>query len=165
PVAAACGPAAGAPVDTRFTLAFTSAISGNAGSVAYASNLATSGMAFDSRGGTPRVTRKSTGVYQVKFPHLPLGAPFDGGTVKVTPLSTDRLGSIRFCPVERGGAKPRGTAVVAKVRCFDRTGAPSDMAISATFTQGINLLGDNPLDTAYLWADQPSSASYAPNAF
>jgi hypothetical protein len=158
-----CEDVRGAPADAQFALAFTRAVRGTAGALAYASNLG-GRFSFDSAGGTPAVKHTGTGQYKLKLPHLPLAAPFDGGSVKVTPLSADQTGHVGFCSVESWAPNGRSTAVVARIRCFDRTGAPSDMAFSASFTQGINLIGESSLDTAYLWADQPSSPEYTPSA-
>ncbi len=102
-----------------------------------------------------QVQEIATGTYQVTLAGL--GAV--GGSVLVTAYGT---GS-EYCKVAYW--YPSGGDTVVEVLCFDGTGQPVNTLFSLSFRQNTtasqNQWGDA---AAYVWANDPSSASYTPYA-
>ena len=98
------------------------------------------------------VTQTGTGSYRVDFPGLGKEV---GGNVQVTAYGygTDR------CKV--GGWGSNGTTLSAYVYCHNTAGALVNTQFTASYHQkaGTNY-GEN---GGYLWADQPTAASYTPH--
>jgi hypothetical protein len=117
----------GAPVDSQFTATFAdqASILGVKRPVGYAwankpttsSYAAAKARAYDSAGGTVRISRTGTGYYNVKFPGL--GAK--NGDVQVTSYG----GGSDACQVVEWFPNSSHQQVVT-VSCFDTTGAPAD---------------------------------------
>jgi hypothetical protein len=106
---------------------------------------------FNSTGAVNTITRSSVGRYTVRLP----GLGSSSGTVHVTAYgaSTDQ------CKVARWGSGGGldYAAQLVEVRCFDRTGAPSDSMYTMSYTNRVGAVH------AYLWADQATAtAEYEP---
>lgn len=115
----------------------------------------------NSSGADNQISRLDTGSYQVWLPNLGQSA----GHVQVTAYG---YGSER-CKVTGWG--PSGTTQVVGVACFTTTGAPVDTFFTLTYVRDTNILGNNPVccppdgyPTAYVWAHDPTSASYVPTS-
>lgn len=156
-----CYAPGGAAQDSYFTASFT-APAGSPGTIGYVwANLPTSASytpsslyQFNSTGANNTITRSGVGVYQVQLPGLGSYA----GTVKVTAYGS---GS-QSCSVTQWGS---GTTVQnVNVACVNAAGAPVDAYFTATYTNALAFTGRAGAANAYLWANQPSSASYTPSA-
>jgi secreted trypsin-like serine protease len=105
---------------------------------------------FNSTGGTNTITRVATGNYIVEMPGL--GQP--NGNVQVT-----AYGSANRC--KSAGWAPVGTTQNVYVQCF----TPAGVAADSTFVAQYYRAGaGNPEQGAYLWAHQPTAASYTPSS-
>ena len=158
-----CTDASGAPIDSRFELAFTRPRAGSTGRFAYAAGGADGSgtpivvpkrYTFNSTGKGITVVRSDPGVYRVDL----AGLASDGGTVHVTALLGD---APRCAPVSW---HRQGTAERIFVVCFAHDGTVADGAFMVTFADRTNLLGVRSLRSAYAWANQPSAASYRADA-
>ncbi len=107
----------------------------------------------NSTGAHNTVTREGTGDYVVTFPGV-AATSANGGTVDVTGYDTS--GS---CQV--GDWLTDGTGVSANILCFAPGGAAQDSEFEAVFASAGT---SSPTDLSYLWADQPTSASYTPDS-
>lgn len=102
---------------------------------------------YNSASGGNFFTRSAKGAYEVDFPDF-VGV---GGNVAVTAIGL----SSTYCNVEEWGT----TQVL--VLCFDHTGAPANSRFSVRYTTAsVAHRGDG----AYVWADQPTAATYTPDA-
>jgi hypothetical protein len=79
------------------------------------------------------------------------------GTVKVTAYG---LNDANSCQVVQWVAESPGQVVL--VDCFTPAGNPVNNKFTMTFTANDDLLGDG-APSGYLWADQPTAASYTPS--
>ncbi len=105
---------------------------------------------FNSTGGTNSITRLGTGYYRVDLPGLGQA----NGNVQVTAYN-----SANHCkPISWS---PSGTTQQVYVQCATPAGANADTTFVAQYYRAG---AGNPEQGAYLWADQPSSASYTPSA-
>jgi len=95
--------------------------------------------------------RLATGHYELTFP----GLNGSSGTVQVSPYGT----AGEMTTVERW--VPSGSDAQVLVRMFDAKGQPSDGRFTAIFTivPGSEISGQ---EISYVWANEPSSASYTP---
>jgi hypothetical protein len=165
-----CFTRTGVPVDTYFTLTYARPIS-VAGPMAFlwanqptaASYTPNLFYQFNSSGAANTVVRTGVGAYIASLPNL--GAAT--GHVQVTAYGT---GSER-CKVANWS--PSGSTQQVNVRCFTSTGTPVDTLFTMTYVDDINLIGGASLfgaggtgapgpTGAYVWANQPTTASYAP---
>lgn len=105
---------------------------------------------FNSSGGGISISRSGVGTYAVRFSGLG-GA---GGNVLVTSYGN---GS-ETCKVVNWGASPAD--LVANVRCFAAAGTAAD----SMYTVRVVWNSPTPGKNGYAWADNPSIASYTPNA-
>jgi hypothetical protein len=105
----------------------------------------------NSQGRTNTITRQGVGQYTVNFPAL---AGTNGGTVNVTAYGS----GTSYCGVVSWGGSPD---VSVSVRCADTNGSLVDSYFDATYTEKTKLAGK----FGYVWADQPTSASYTPSTF
>jgi hypothetical protein len=167
-----CFDRSGLPIDTLFTMTFTNPAS-TAGPMAFlwadqpsaVSYTPSTQYQFNSSGATNTITRTTTGTYTANLPNLGAAA----GHVQVTAYGT---GSER-CKVTGWG--PSGSTQLVGVQCHDSSGTPVDTRFTLTYVANMNLIGGASLFGAhfggpgpgpsgsYLWANQPSSASYTPN--
>ncbi len=171
-----CFSSTGAPTNMPFTLLFYK----------NASNLTTHGIAYlwsnnaspagtytpddlyqyNSRGVNNTVTRLGIGQYRVKFPSMQRNAAEQnkGGTVLVTAYGTNNV----YCKVV-GWEQDATNAINAGVNCFNASGSSADSLFTASFLREPGTLGiANDADESaahYVWADQPSTASYTPDTF
>ncbi|GAB3661542.1 hypothetical protein GCM10027589_23890 [Actinocorallia lasiicapitis] len=99
------------------------------------------------------VTRTGTGAYTVQFKV----EKRTGGVVHVASYGggSERCKVYNWAPTEIGG----GLGVLARVRCFTASGSPANAQFVASYT---NKTSFAEAPSAYLWADQPSAASYTP---
>jgi len=104
---------------------------------------------YNSGGGTNRVIRHGVGVYTVGFP----GLAASSGMVQVS-----AYGGNQHCKV--AGWYPSGGTQFVRVRCFDPAGNPADGKFTTLFYKESRRWWWR---DAYLWADQPTSASYTPS--
>ena len=104
---------------------------------------------FNSTGATNTIMRTGIGAYTISFPNLGAAA----GTVQVTAYGW----GTHTCKVASWG--PSGTTQLVNVRCFNTSGTPVDTYYTVTYARPLS----TPQPMAYVWADQPSSASYTPS--
>jgi hypothetical protein len=151
-----CTNGAGTPVDTRYVVRVTQPDVPSAASIvafAHADDPTTasytpkSATTYSAYAGPVTATRSATGTYTMTFG----GADFFDGNVQVTAASSGRT-----CNV----AQWNGGAI--DVACFDATGAPADSryVVSAVQKQVFSRTSV----VAHAWANDPTSASYTPNA-
>lgn len=120
---------------------------------------------YNSKGASNSVTRTATGSYTVTFPAMLRAATEQskGGTVLVTAYGQTNS----YCKVQNWG--PSSGSIVANVRCYTPTGVLADTIFTASFMREPGTLGiarDSDESTAhYVWANNPSAASYTPNSF
>lgn len=160
-----CFTASGALTDSLYTLSYT-----NPGVFAYnlayvwanqpttASYVPSLFYQGNSRGGTNRIDRQGTGSYLVRLPGL--GRP--AGHVQVTAYG----GGPERCKVGSWG--PNGTEQDIRVFCNAPNGGPVDTFFTLTYVRDGNVLGapvccrPDGHNTAYAWANQPTTATYRP---
>ncbi|MBD2252374.1 PEP-CTERM sorting domain-containing protein [Nostoc parmelioides] len=105
---------------------------------------------YNSTGATNQATRLGVGQYRINFP----GLATTGGTVHVS-----SYGGNHHCKVVNWGSS--GTAQQVRVNCFTPNGAAVDGRFNVLFYKEAS---PSPNRTAaYLWANQPTTASYTPN--
>jgi hypothetical protein len=105
----------------------------------------------NSSGASNTVMSAGGGEYVALLPNL--GST--GGTVHVTAVGS----WTQHCKVERWGpALSDPTTQAVAVRCFNNYGALSPSQFTLSYTKPV--IPDGPM--AFLWANQPSAASYAP---
>jgi hypothetical protein len=109
---------------------------------------------FEQRGHN-HITQLATGSYRVDFPGL--GAEF-GGNVQVTHWDKD-AGTRGRCKVERWA--PSGTTLQAFVLCFNTAGNAINTRFFASYVRRNDLPG---VQGGYVWANDPTAASYTPSA-
>jgi hypothetical protein len=107
---------------------------------------------FNSSGGVNTIDRLGAGYYRVAMPGL--GQP--NGNVQVTSYGP----TSNHCKVSSWS--PSGTTLFVYVRCFSEAGTAADTRFVAQYYRAG---AGNPSQGAYLWASQPSSASYAASRF
>ncbi|HEY3181299.1 MAG TPA: hypothetical protein VGJ77_00570 [Gaiellaceae bacterium] len=105
----------------------------------------------NSTGALNTIERTGTGAYTVHFTKLGI---YYGGTVDVTAYGS---GS-ENCKVGSWG--PSLSDMRVYVRCFDAAGSPVDTQFAAAFTRPTSSS-----QFGYVWANNPSSASYTPNSW
>lgn len=163
-----CFTVGGQLADTQFTLSYTNWIGGGsdigyvwANQPTSASYTPATNYQGNSSGAVNTITRSGTGWYQVRLPNLGQSA----GHVQVTAYG---YGSER-CKVTGWG--PSGADQLVGVRCFTATGSPVDTLFTLTYVRDTNILGNNPVccssdgyPTAYVWAHNPTAASYVPSS-
>lgn len=104
-----------------------------------------------SSSGTATVTHLATGYWRVTFPNIAVS----GGTVHVSAYA-----GAHHCKVSSWGQSGNNMDVYA--RCFNAAGAPVDGRFTVLFYR------DDPgkssiYGNAYVWADNPTAASYTPS--
>jgi hypothetical protein len=112
----------------------------------------------NSSGATNTMVRTGMGVYQALLPNLAANA----GTVHVTAYGS----GTQTCKVaswgpnffRHGGGWSLTSTQQVNVRCFNASGAPADTRFTLSYANP----GTPDAVMAYLWADQPSTASYTP---
>ncbi|MEV6601477.1 hypothetical protein AB0M36_32190 [Actinoplanes sp. NPDC051346] len=160
----------GAPTDSQFTLSYTNRAGTGGSPMAYvfanqpttASYTPPANYQYNSTGATNTITRSATevGVYTVNAP----GIGTAGGHVQVTAYGTGR----EWCTAWNWLAS--GTAERVQVRCYSATGAPADSRFTMSFVKNGNILGTGVCcnsdghPTSYLFASNPTAASYEPVA-
>lgn len=159
-----CYTTAGAPVDTTYTVSFEKPIV-NPGPIGYvwADQAATAlnvaytpspTWSFNSTGGANSVTRTGTGAYTVRLNGLGVAA----GHVQVTPYGT----GTELCKVLNWG--PTGADQLVRVQCYAAGGTTVNTRFNVTYSRNLPILGVPVEYSGYVWADQPSVASYTPAA-
>lgn len=155
------------PVDHRFTITFTDVRSSYRNRpMAYLLANGFRGTVYDlgtfnSSGAANSITRTGTGAYVVRLPNLAAA----GGHVQVT--AWPGYDGWRLCKVLRW--VPSGSDQLVDVRCYDRFGAAVDVNFTLTYVNQRNILGlstgfdPDGHDSAYAWANEPSTASYRPD--
>jgi len=103
----------------------------------------------NSTGADNTIIRDGVGDYVVTFPGL---ASVGGGTVDVTGFDTSG-----YCKV--ADWNPSGTAMTANILCFAPGGAAEDSDFDALFAAATQ---PSP-NLTYLWANEPTAASYTPD--
>jgi hypothetical protein len=141
---------AAAPASAAPTAPFGSAFvwANNPTSVSYVPTAAYQWNSTNPTGAVNRITRTGVGAYTVYLPGL--GAT--SGTVLVTAYGASK----DYCKVANWG--PSGTQQTINVRCFNRLG----IRVNSTFT--LSYSNRSVGNRAYVWANQPSTASYFPSA-
>lgn len=117
----------------------------------YTPNLAYS---YNSNHGDVEITNGDTGVAVVTFQNLKSSDPTN---VLVTAYETNG-----YCAI--GGWQVSGDDETATVRCFDAEGAPKDQRFELLYQGRSGTFGNAAQGLAFLWADQPTAASYTPDA-
>jgi hypothetical protein len=110
---------------------------------------------FNTSGGTNTITKTATGRYTVRFP----GLGTSGGNVQVTAYRGNH-----HCKVVNWYSS--GTDQIVNVACFSPNGAAIDGLFTAMFENypAPNSSLYQSYKKAYVWADQPNTASYNPSA-
>jgi len=156
------------PVGTNFALlamtaiAFASASQVRAQAVGFVwnNNPTTSGTttpasaySYNSSGGVNTVTRNSVGSYTVNFPGLGNGL---NSNVEVTPYGTGPA----YCMV--GNWSSSGSSEVqVNIDCYNRLAAAVDHSFTVLYQARTHSDPTTP-SVAFLWANQPTTASYTP---
>jgi hypothetical protein len=107
---------------------------------------------FNSTGGSIGITRSAVGTYQVNFAGL--GAGSQASNVLVSGYDTSGT-----CKVSSWGGGNAG------VLCFDAAGAPVDSRYTLIYQSRSGNFGSASRGLAFLWANQPETASYTPDSF
>ncbi|MBZ4421475.1 trypsin-like serine protease [Myxococcus sp. RHSTA-1-4] len=107
---------------------------------------------FNSTGGANTITRLGVGYYRVDM----AGLGESSGNVQVTAYG----GTSNRC--KSAGWGPSGTTQSVYVRCFTQAGAAVDSYFVAQYYRAG---AGNPQQGAYLWANQPTTASYTPSRY
>jgi hypothetical protein len=173
---AICADSTGHLVNSRFSAMFISVADSPSGRIAYLfasdpsqTDYTPAGANYNAFGMPNRVHKIGTGRWLVALPFYTT----PGGTVQLT--ADNGVGvcrAVRWIPVPTDGVAhshpsvPTGEEDVY-VTCRSYTGALLDTAWWLVFADGVPLLGgdsQNPTTGAYLWANQPTSASYHPSA-
>jgi hypothetical protein len=144
----------GNPVDSRFTVSYTSLQPLSSRKFAYLwwnGSWTPSTYQFNSSGSTNTVAPMSTGVYSVTLP----GLATTGGTVQVTAYG----GGNEWCKVADLYASI--TVENVEVRCFTPTGDPAHAQFTLTFVDGGNIVGHSDHDSAYALVDPRWAPSIA----
>jgi hypothetical protein len=150
-----CHTAAGALSDTMFVAQYFRTGAGNPFQQAYlwansplaASYTPSSFYSWNSRGGTNKVSRVSTGVYTASLP----GFTTIGGNVAITAYGSDSS----YCKISSWGVS------TVNVRCFTAAGAPVDTMFTLRYTD--KHVANSFQRGAYVWANQPATAGYTPS--
>jgi hypothetical protein len=156
-----CFNSAGSPVDTSFTASYvqSAADAGYLGHVwanqpTTASYTPSAAYQYNAKGLANTITRGAAGSYVVRLP----GLGITGGDVKVTAYgSTNDL-----CKV--GNWTVSGSDQLVRVLCFTTAGAPVDTYFTMTFARSLGVIGLAGTPSGYVWANQPTTASYTPSA-
>ena len=107
-------------------------------------------------GGDIVITRSGTGRYLVRWAGLGAAAPPGGGIAHASAYGTNS----HLCTVPAWWHA--GSDVYVQVYCFNSVGAPADTYFTANY---VAAEGVDPLKYySYVWADRPTTASYAPSA-
>jgi hypothetical protein len=109
---------------------------------------------FNSSGGTNTIKHLGAGRYRV---HMP-GPDKADGSVKVTAYGPNA----NFCQVVQWVNVTAGQNVF--VDCFNASGVPVNNRFTMTFTAFDSFLGDGASHSGYLWANDPTSATYTPDS-
>jgi hypothetical protein len=152
-----CFDTTGASVDSAFEAGWTRAAGISTGRFAYVGGGASAvpkRYLFNSTGGTATSTSIGTGLYQVDLARLASA----GGTVKVTAVGTP---GVVCSPVSW---HRQGSAERAFVACATAAGAATDSRFTLTFADRTSLFGVPAMASGYVWANQPSAASYVAEA-
>jgi hypothetical protein len=97
------------------------------------------------------ITRSAVGTYTVRL----VGQASAGGVAHVAGYGSDS----NYCKVTGWWPHAFGVDQLIQVRCFNRLGTPADAYFTASYHRAG--LGST-TRLAYAWADNPTSASYAP---
>ncbi|HKO95072.1 MAG TPA: hypothetical protein VJU61_28150 [Polyangiaceae bacterium] len=107
--------------------------------------------AFSTKQGAIKISNLSTGRYEVRFGN----SASAGGNVQVTAYGGDAA----RCKVASWGAS--GADQLVDVRCFDPAGAAVNTTFSVAFQARSGWVENG---AGYVWADNPTSPSYAPSS-
>ena len=111
-----------------------------------------SSYSYNSGGGAVSITHNNTGSYSVTFAGLGNGLNSD---VEVTGYGS----GANFCQSDGWGSS-NGTDVSATVLCFTPAGALADNSFTLMYESRTS--ADHVPSEAFLWANQPTTASYTP---
>lgn len=109
---------------------------------------------YDSAGGNVQIVPISTGYYKVLFGKLYNGVGVSD--VQVTAYETSG-----YCVSD--GWVWTGTTVEAWVKCFDAAGTLANTAFDLLYQDRSGVFGSSSKGLAFVWANEPSSASYTPD--
>jgi len=109
---------------------------------------------YNSAGGTIVLCRISTGYYEVEFGSLYGGQPDNVQVTSANYTNED------YC--QSAGWVHSGTTVVAYVECFAANGTPDDNVFMLQYQARTSGFGNSRKGIAYLYANNPSAASYTP---
>jgi len=150
----------GAPADTEFDAVFASASTGPshltylwANQPTTASYTPSTTYQYNSRGGTDTIVRDSTGDYEISIPDIGKSA----GTIKVTGYGSDTTN----CRIGDWGGSP---TLEVNVLCAGANGSPADAEYALTWVNKASLLAKSGGKWGYVWANEPTEASYTPDA-
>jgi hypothetical protein len=111
---------------------------------------------YNSSGGPIVITRTGTGSYRVDFGKLYTTAP--GGDVQVSAYNTTG-----YCMSAGWGHADKGKIIQAYVTCYAANGSAADSQFTLLYQLHSGNIGNAGRGLAYLWADQPTLASYTPS--
>jgi len=150
-----CYDPAGALVDTRYDVLFTSTAGGISGlayawanDAASASYTPSASYSYNGSGGAITATRSGVGGYAMTFDGI---AGASGGHYQVSAYG----GGSEFCNVGGWGAE------TVSIFCYDAAGTPVDVRYTVLYVETTSTVDG----LGYAWADDSGSASYSPDAF
>jgi hypothetical protein len=111
------------------------------------------GYSYNSTGGIIHVVPLGTGAYRVDIANIYHGQPDD--------VQVSAYGGNTYCSTY--GWSFAATTIRANVRCFDASGAPANSLFTLLYQARTAPFGTAGKAIAFLWADQPTAASYTPD--
>jgi hypothetical protein len=110
----------------------------------------------DSCFGDVAIWHLGTGTYDVNIARIYQHGPSD------LQVSSAENYPLAYCTIV-GWGRGEGKTIDAYVDCYDTNGNPADSHFSFLYQSRGKPLGSAKKGLAYLWADQPTAASYTPN--
>jgi hypothetical protein len=108
---------------------------------------------YNSVGGTITICPLGTGQYEVEFGSLYHAQPDD---VQISAYNTSG-----YCA--SGGWFISGSTIDAYVGCFDSSGNPANTYFTLLYQERTSRFGNSKKGIAFLWANEPTTASYTPS--
>jgi hypothetical protein len=115
------------------------------------------GYSWNSSGGAVSIVRTSMGQYSVDFAGL--SNPLHLNNVQISAYATSG-----YCVSTGWDSVGPGGAAEMYVACYDKNGALADTKFDLLYQQRTKPFGSAAKGMAFLWADQPTAASYAPDS-
>ncbi|MCA8977168.1 MAG: hypothetical protein KDC98_20775, partial [Planctomycetes bacterium] len=108
----------------------------------------------------PTITRYSAGLYRCRFPGV--ANPFQGGAFEVSAFSGDQIVLMRRAQIDSWGVITGTTDLDVFVRTFDGAGNQVDSMFVLNYHLQPGQIAASDGSGSYVWANQPTAASYSP---